>query len=232
MATMLAHGGETIADIETLRHQEAHAHAVAGRRLSWGRHSTTRHVVMGREWRVARTRGRVCRIWPVWPAGEDVGLDSDVVVLDDGCRGRDRPLRREEGGGHAKRTDGVHPLRVGATVGATGSSSRFRSGHASANTATDPLGRFCRCCRSRSRGRSASSSSAALTGPCLARAAGLADRRRGETWLPVQYSVGCDSTEHTSAPLKSSFAPPIRTSPRDVSLWAMRCRLPVHHIER
>jgi hypothetical protein len=142
LAVMIADGGEAIADIEVLRHQDELFGAVASASTCWrvldgiGR-AQRRRVSRAR----AKTRARVWALMGQVPAARAAGRDigEGVVVLDVDST---IVLAHSDKAGAAptyKHTFGFHPILVTCDNTKEMLAIRLRPGNAGANTAADHL---------------------------------------------------------------------------------------------
>jgi len=114
VATMLAGGGEAIADIDTLRHQEEVLGSVASPPTVW---RALDELTPARLRRVEKARARTrARVWdlaggppPARVAGRT--LEEGLVVFGCGCHDRGRPLREGERGRDVQAHLRVPPAR-------------------------------------------------------------------------------------------------------------------------
>ncbi|MGO1739929.1 MAG: IS1380 family transposase [Actinomycetaceae bacterium] len=142
VAVMLADGGEAIADIDVLRHQNAVLGPVASAPTVW---RTLAEITPGRVKKIAAARARVRRhVWAQFPdglpvsrvAGRDLG---DVVVLDVDATVVVTHSEKEHAAATFKRTFGYHPIGVWCDNTAEFLSAKLRAGNAGSNTATDHI---------------------------------------------------------------------------------------------
>ena len=142
VAVMLADGGEAIADIAVLRHQNAVLGPVASAPTVW---RTLAEVTPGRVKKIAAARARVRRhVWAQLPgglpasrvAGRDLG---EVVVLDVDATVVVTHSEKEHAAATFKRTFGYHPIGVWCDNTEEFLSAKLRAGNAGSNTAIDHI---------------------------------------------------------------------------------------------
>jgi hypothetical protein len=142
LAVMIADGGEAIADIEVLRHQDELFGAVASASTCWrvvdGIGRTQRRCISRAR---AKTRARVWALMGQVPAARAAGRDigDAVVVLDVDST---IVLAHSDKAGAAptyKHTFGFHPILVTCDNTKEMLAIRLRPGNAGANTAADHL---------------------------------------------------------------------------------------------
>lgn len=142
VAVMLADGGEAIADIDVLRHQDQVLGAVASPPTVW---RTLDEVTPGRAKRIASARARVRRhVWAQVPgglpasrvAGKDLG---EMVVLDVDATVVLAHSEKEQASPTYKRTFGFHPIGVWCDNTGEFLAGMLRTGRAGSNTAADHI---------------------------------------------------------------------------------------------
>jgi len=145
IATMIADGGEAIADIDVLRHQDQVLGSVASPATVW---RTLDEVTPGRLKKIAAARARVRRhVWcqlaatpegiPVSRvAGTDLGA---TVVLDVDATIVIAHSEKENASPTFKRTFGFHPLGVWCDNTSEFLTGLLRAGKAGSNTAADHI---------------------------------------------------------------------------------------------
>ena len=142
VATMLAGGGEAIADIDTLRHQEEVLGSVASAPTVW---RVLDELTPARLRRVEKARARTrARVWELAggpPAARAAGrtLDSDLVVLDVDATIVVAHSEKENAAATFKRTFGFHPLGVWCDNTSELLTVALRPGNAGSNTAADHI---------------------------------------------------------------------------------------------
>jgi hypothetical protein len=142
VATMLAGGGEAIADIDTLRHQEEVLGSVASAPTVWRALDELTPARLKRvEKARARTRARVWELAGGPPAARAAGrtLDSDLVVLDVDATIVVAHSEKENAAATFKRTFGFHPLGVWCDNTSELLTVALRPGNAGSNTAADHI---------------------------------------------------------------------------------------------
>ncbi len=143
VATIIAAGGEAIADIDVLRHQDAVLGRVASPPTVW---RTLDEVTPGRLKKIATARARVRR--HVWgqlaasdggvPASRVAGTDlGATVVLDVDATIVIAHSEKEQASPTFKKTFGFHPLGVWCDNTSEFLSAMLRTGKAGSNTAAD-----------------------------------------------------------------------------------------------
>jgi hypothetical protein len=142
VATMIADGGEAIADIDVLRHQDAVLGPVASPPTVW---RTLDEVTPGRLKKIGAARARVrCHVWAQLPgglpasrvAGTDLGA---TVVLDVDATIVIAHSEKEQASPTFKKTFGFHPLGVWCDNTSEFLTAQLRSGRAGSNTAADHI---------------------------------------------------------------------------------------------
>ena len=142
VAVMLADGGESIADIDVLRHQASVFGAVASPPTVW---RTLDEVTPGRLRKIATARARTRRhVWGQLPggvpasrvAGTDLGC---TVVLDVDATIVVAHSEKEQASPTFKKTFGFHPLGVWCDNTGEFLTGQLRTGRAGSNTATDHI---------------------------------------------------------------------------------------------
>lgn len=142
VATMLAGGAEAIADIDTLRHQDAVLGAVASPPTVW---RALDELTPARLRRVEKARARTrSRVWDLAggpPAARVAGrtLEKDLVVLDVDATIVLAHSEKENAAATFKRTFGFHPLGVWCDNTFELLALQLRPGNAGANTAADHI---------------------------------------------------------------------------------------------
>lgn len=142
VATMLAGGGEAIADIDTLRHQQQVLGAVASAPTVW---RALDELTPARLKQIDRARARTrCRVWelaggppPTLVAGRS--LDADLVVLDVDATIVLAHSEKENAAATFKGTFGFHPIGVWCDNSSELLAVALRPGNAGANTAADHI---------------------------------------------------------------------------------------------
>ena len=217
VATMLAGGGEAIADIDTLRHQDAVLGSVASPPTVW---RSLDELTPARLRRVQRARARTrARVWDLAggpPAARvaDRILEKDLVVLDVDATIVVAHSEKEDAAATFKHTFGFHPLGVWCDNTSELLTMALRPGNAGANTAADhievltaALAQVPRAHRKKLLVRvDGAGASHALLNWLTAQ-----DAKRGRS---MQYSVGFAVTEHvrtaiTAIPKKGVWSPAI-----------------------
>jgi Transposase DDE domain group 1 len=132
VATMIAAGGEAIADIDTLRHQVEALGPVASAPTVW---RALDELTPGRLRRLEQARARTrARVWGLIPEGVPAAavagtdLPAEVVVLDVDATIVVAHSEKEQAAKTFKKTFGYHP--IGVWCDNTGESSRRRCGRA------------------------------------------------------------------------------------------------------
>ncbi len=145
VAVMLADGGEAIADIDVLRHQDGVLGPVASPPTVW---RTLDEVTPGRLKKIATARARVRR--HVWtqiaerhgsiPASRVAGTDlGETVVLDVDATIVIAHSEKEQASPTFKKTFGFHPLGVWCDNTEEFLAAMLRAGKAGSNTAADHI---------------------------------------------------------------------------------------------
>ena len=116
LATMVTAGGEAIADIDTLRHQQGVLGSVASPPTAWRALDELTPAVLKR---VAKARAKTrARVWDLIPAGvpastvAGTALPEDMIVLDVDATIVRVHSEKENAAATFKRTYGYHPLAV------------------------------------------------------------------------------------------------------------------------
>jgi len=142
VATMLAGGGEAIADIDVLRHQSQVLGKVASAPTVW---RALDEITPVRLKKIATARARVRRhVWSQLPggvpaskvAGTDLGT---TIVLDVDATIVVTHSEKENAAPTFKRTFGFHPLRVWCDNTSEFLTAQLRTGKAGSNTAADHI---------------------------------------------------------------------------------------------
>lgn len=142
VATMLADGGETISDIDVLRHQSSVLGPVASPPTVW---RTLDEITPTRLTRIAAARARTRRhVWAHLPggvppsrvAGTDLG---EVVVLDVDATVVVAHSEKEQAAATFKRTFGYHPIGVWCDNTQEFLAATLRAGNAGSNTTADHI---------------------------------------------------------------------------------------------
>jgi hypothetical protein len=144
VATMLAGGGEAIADIDTLRHQDQLLGPVASPPTVW---RTLDELTPARLRRIERARAKTrTRVWSLLPGGRPpasqvagTALAEDVVVLDVDATIVLAHSEKEHARPTFKGTFGFHPIGVWCDNTSELLAIRLRPGNANANTTADHL---------------------------------------------------------------------------------------------
>jgi hypothetical protein len=144
VATMLAGGGEAIADIDTLRHQDQLLGPVASPPTVW---RTLDELTPARLRRIERARAKTrTRVWSLLPGGRPpasqvagTALAEDVVVLDVDATIVVAHSEKEHARPTFKGTFGFHPIGVWCDNTSELLAIRLRPGNANANTTADHL---------------------------------------------------------------------------------------------
>jgi hypothetical protein len=142
VATMIAAGGEAIADIDTLRHQGQVLGAVASPPTVW---RTLDELTESRRRRVERARAKTrARVWGLLPGGRPpaatvagTSLPEDLVVLDVDATLVLAHSEKEGATGTRKKTFGFHPIGVWCDNTTELLALTLRPGNAGSNTVTD-----------------------------------------------------------------------------------------------
>jgi hypothetical protein len=193
LAVMLADGGETIGDIDTLRHQHEVFGPVASPATCWRALDEIGPVQLRR---IATARARVrSRVWTLMgavpasrAAGRDIG--AGVVVLDVDSTIVIAHSDKEGAAPTYKHTFGFHPILV--TCDNTGEllTVKLRPGNAGANTAADHLQvlgeAFAQVPATHRRNLLVRGDSAAATHAVL----DWLDQQNGKRGRQVEYSIG------------------------------------------
>ena len=143
LATMVTAGGEAIADIDTLRHQQAVLGPVASPPTAWRALDELTPAVLKR---VAKARAKTrARVWDLIPAGvpastvAGTALPEDMIVLDVDATIVRVHSEKENAAATFKRTYGYHPLAVWCDNTQELLAAVLRPGSAGSNTAQDHI---------------------------------------------------------------------------------------------
>jgi hypothetical protein len=144
VATMIAAGGEAIADIDTLRHQDQVLGPVASPPTVW---RALDELSAARLRRVERARARVRgHVWGLLPDGRPpaataagMSLDPDLVVLDVDATLVVAHSEKEGATGTRKKTFGFHPIGVWCDNTTELLAMHLRPGNAGSNTVSDHI---------------------------------------------------------------------------------------------
>ena len=145
VAVMIADGGEAIADIEVLRHQEPVLGAVASQATVW---RALDEISTGQVKKIAVARARARRhVWGLlaegeagFPASRVAGTDlGEVVVLDVDATVVIAHSEKEQATPTFKKTFGFHPIGVWCDNTNEFLAATLRTGNAGSNTATDHI---------------------------------------------------------------------------------------------
>lgn len=145
VAVMIADGGEAIADIEVLRHQEPVLGPVASQATVW---RALDEISTGQVKKLAVARARTRRhVWGLlaassegFPASKVAGADlAEVVVLDVDATIVIAHSEKEQASATFKKTFGFHPIGVWCDNTAEFLAATLRTGKAGSNTATDHI---------------------------------------------------------------------------------------------
>jgi hypothetical protein len=144
VATMLAGGGEAIADIDTLRHQGQLLGPVASAPTVW---RALAELTPARLRRVEQARARTrAAVWARLPGGgppaatvAGVSLPEDLVVLDVDATIVIAHSEKENARATFKRTFGFHPIGVWCDNTSELLAMTLRPGNANANTTADHI---------------------------------------------------------------------------------------------
>jgi len=143
VATMIAGGGEAIADIDTLRHQQDVLGVVASAPTVWRALDEMGPAVLRRvEAARAKTRARV---WDLIPGGvpasavAGTSLPADVVVLDVDATIVIAHCEKEQATRTFKKTFGYHPIGVWCDNTSELLAASLRPGNAGSNTTADHI---------------------------------------------------------------------------------------------
>jgi hypothetical protein len=143
VATMIAAGGEAIADIDTLRHQEQVLGAVASPPTVWRALDELTPAALGRvEQARAKTRAGVWSLIPDGlPASAVAGttLPADLVVLDVDATIVIAHSEKEQATRTFKKTFGYHPIGVWCDNTGELLAASLRPGNAGSNTTADHI---------------------------------------------------------------------------------------------
>lgn len=141
VATMLVAGGEAIADIDTLRHQDQVLGSVASPATVW-RALDELAETPGKRVAAARAKARA-RVWGLLPGGlpaarvADTRLPKDLVVLDVDATIVVAHSEKENAARTFKKTFGYHPIGVWCDNTGELLAARLGPGNAGSNTAAD-----------------------------------------------------------------------------------------------
>lgn len=143
VATMITAGGEAIADIDTLRHQEQVLGAVASAPTVW---RALDEVGPGALKRIEKARAKVrAGVWGLIPGGLPASkiagttLPADVVVLDVDTTIVVAHSEKEQATRTFKKTFGYHPIGVWCDNSGEFLAASLRPGNAGSNTTADHL---------------------------------------------------------------------------------------------
>ncbi len=145
VAVMIADGGEAIADIEVLRHQEPVLGPVASQATTW---RALDEITVGQVKKIAVARARIRRhVWALMaasadglPASKVAGTDlSEVVVLDVDATIVIAHSEKEQAAPTFKKTFGFHPIGVWCDNTSEFLAAMLRTGKAGSNTAADHI---------------------------------------------------------------------------------------------
>jgi len=145
VAVMIADGGEAIADIEVLRHQEPVLGSVASQATVW---RALDEISTGQVKKIAVARARTRRhVWALmnaspegFPASKVAGTDLDqVIVLDVDATVVITHSEKELASATFKRTFGYHPIGVWCDNTNEFLAAILRTGNAGSNTAADHI---------------------------------------------------------------------------------------------
>ena len=143
VATMITAGGEAIADIDTLRHQEQVLGAVASAPTVW---RALDEVGPGALKRIEKARAKVrAGVWGLIPGGLPASkiagttLPADVVVLDVDATIVVAHSEKEQATRTFKKTFGYHPIGVWCDNSGEFLAASLRPGNAGSNTTADHL---------------------------------------------------------------------------------------------
>lgn len=141
VATMIAGGGEAIADIDTLRHQQGVLGAVASAPTVW---RTLDELTPAALKRVEKARAATrARVWGLIPGGLPASrvagstLPAEVVVLDVDATIVIAHSEKERADRTFKKTFGFHPIGVWCDNTQELLAATLRPGNAGSNTTTD-----------------------------------------------------------------------------------------------
>ena len=145
VAVMIADGGEAIADIEVLRHQEPVLGSVASQATAW---RALDEITAGQVKKIAVARARTRRhVWALmgaspegFPASKVAGADlGDTVVLDVDATVVVTHSEKELATPTFKKTFGYHPIGVWCDNTNEFLAAMLRTGKAGSNTAADHI---------------------------------------------------------------------------------------------
>jgi Transposase DDE domain group 1 len=142
VATMIAAGGEAIADIDTLRHQDQVLGPVASPPTVW---RALDELTPTRLRRLERARARArAHVWGLFPDGRPpatsvagMSLEPDLVVLDVDATLVQAHSEKEGATGTRKKTFGFHPIGVWCDNTTELLAMTLRPGNAGSNTVAD-----------------------------------------------------------------------------------------------
>ncbi len=143
VATMITGGGEAIADIDTLRHQQDVLGAVASPPTVWRALDELGAAALKRI-AVARAKTRA-RVWDLIPGGLPASavtgttLPADVVVLDVDATIVITHSEKEQATRTFKKTFGYHPIGVWCDNSSELLAASLRPGNAGSNTTADHI---------------------------------------------------------------------------------------------
>ena len=143
LATMVTAGGEAIADIDTLRHQQGVLGSVASPPTAWRALDELTPAALKR---IATARAKTrTRVWGLIPGGvpaskvAGAALPTDVIVLDVDATIVRVHSEKENAAATFKRTFGYHPLAVWCDNTQEFLAAVLRPGSAGSNTAADHI---------------------------------------------------------------------------------------------
>jgi len=143
LATMVTAGGEAIADIDTLRHQQGALGSVASPPTAWRALDELTPAALKR---IAAARAKTrARVWDLIPGGvpaskvAGAALPADVIVLDVDATIVRVHSEKENAAATFKRTYGYHPLAVWCDNTQEFLAAVLRPGSAGSNTAADHI---------------------------------------------------------------------------------------------
>ena len=143
LATMVTAGGEAIADIDTLRHQQGVLGPVASPPTAWRALDEMTPAVLKR---IATARAKTrARVWGLIPGGVPASsvagtvLPAEVIVLDVDATIVRVHSEKENAAATFKRTFGYHPLAVWCDNTQELLAAVLRPGSAGSNTAADHI---------------------------------------------------------------------------------------------
>jgi len=143
VATMITAGGEAIADIDTLRHQQDVLGAVASPPTVW---RTLDELTPAALKRIDHARAKTrARVWSLVPGGlpastaAGMALPADVVVLDVDATIVVAHSEKEQATATFKKTFGYHPIGVWCDNSQELLAASLRPGNAGSNTTADHI---------------------------------------------------------------------------------------------